>query len=41
VYVVLKGIMGNTVTEYTAKITGNYQNGFRKKTGEQLIIHIY
>jgi hypothetical protein len=26
--------MGNTLTEYTEKITGNYQNGFRKIWGK-------
>jgi hypothetical protein len=25
--------MGNKLTEYTEKVTGNYQNGFRKSWG--------
>ena len=27
------GLPGNTLTEYTAKITGHYQNGFRTNWG--------
>jgi len=40
VYVVQPRIMSNTLTEFTAKLTGDYQNGFQTNWGTIDNMHI-